>query len=328
MHYDQLHSKHPLPSASCPFFVNRARHHALPTLRTFPQYAYLLGRGTWDAICRVFRHVQAVAQLSERWRYNASRIDSQFTGTRRRAPVVFGFTQAFDHMPRASLQQAFELLNIPPSIMGVLLQWHVDTKYILTYKGHTSTVPTYKGVRQGCRGAPFFWASFVALILNEVAKLTSTAWMHSSCTFYADGGHLCFSFKSMEGQVLDTLTKFGMTVNLNKSAVLLDLRGKQKTMVQKQHLRSRMHHQTLQIAGSSKIYDIPLKTSNAYLGVKISYQQTQILTMKIVWPHASHGFDNCYLGSRRGTTSAWHRNVNCGTHVFFPSPCTALTPLE
>ena len=32
------------------------------------------------------------------------------------------------------------------------------------------------------------------------------------------------------GHVLDTLTKFGMTVNLTKSAVLLDLRGKQKTI--------------------------------------------------------------------------------------------------
>ena len=125
----------------------------------------------------------------------AGRTDFQASGTR---PLVYGgcqlfldLTQAFDHMPRASLQQAFELLNIPSSIMGVLLQWHVDTKYILTYKGHTSTVNTYKGVRQGCRGAPFFWASFVALILNEVAKLTSTAWMQNSCTFYADDGHLC-----------------------------------------------------------------------------------------------------------------------------------------
>ena len=77
------------------------------------------------------------------------------------------------------------------------------------------------------------------------------------------------------GHVLDTLTKFGMTVNLNKSAVLLDLRGKQKRMVQKQYLRRRLHQQTLQIPGSTQMYDIPLKTSHDYLGVKISYQQTQ-----------------------------------------------------
>ena len=84
------------------------------------------------------------------------------------------------------------LLNVPSHVANVLLQWRVDTKYILMYKGQTCTVPTFKGVRQGCRGAPFFWASFVALILNEVAQLTSDEWMHSSCTFYADDGDLCF----------------------------------------------------------------------------------------------------------------------------------------
>ena len=129
----------------------------------------------------------------------------------------------------------------------------------------------------------------VALILNEVAKLTSTAWMLSRCTFYAHDGHLCFKFSSMEefqqgiksmGHVLDTLTRCGMTVNLNKSAMLLDLRGSLKAKVQKQYLRSRTHNQVVQIAGATVMYDIPLKTSHDYLGVKISYHQTQLLTMK------------------------------------------------
>ena len=59
-------------------------------------------------------------------------------------------------MPRASLQQAFKLLQIPPDISNVLLQWHSNTQYVLTYKGHSKTINAYKGVRQGCRGAPFF----------------------------------------------------------------------------------------------------------------------------------------------------------------------------
>lgn len=82
------------------------------------------------------------------------------------------------------------------------------------------------------------------------------------------------------GTVLDTLSKFGMTVNLAKSAVLLDLKGKQKTKVQLPYLRRRLNQQVLQIAGSHSTYHIPLKASHDCLGVKISYSQTHTLTMK------------------------------------------------
>ena len=293
----------PIAKSIMSIFVNKARLHALPTLYTYPQFAYLPGRGTWDATCRVFAHVQAVEQLRDRWRYNASYDAPPSAG---RKPHLYGgcqlfldLTQAFDHTPRDSLQQAFELLHIPSPVREILLQWHHDTKYILTYKGHSCTVPTYKGVRQGCRGAPFFWASFVALILQEVEKVTSPEWMHSSCTFYADDGHLCFCFTSLDefqrgikymGHVLDVLTTFGMTVNLTKSALLLELRGTQKSKVQKQYLRSRTHYQVMQIAGAYTVYDIPLKTSHDYLGVKISCQQTQLLTMKHRLAACAHRF--------------------------------------
>ena len=59
----------PIAKSLMSIFVNRARQYALPTLRTFPQFAYLPGRGTRDAICRVVHHVQEVEQLSERWKY-------------------------------------------------------------------------------------------------------------------------------------------------------------------------------------------------------------------------------------------------------------------
>ena len=283
----------PLAKSIMSLFVTAARAHALPMLCMFPQFAYLPGRGTWDAICRVYSHVREVASMTERWRYNASRSELNAEGPR---PMLYGgcqlfldLTQAFDHMPRSSLMQAFDLLQIPSHVANVLLQWHVDTKYILTYKGQTCTVPTYKGVRQGCRGAPFFWASFVALILNEVANTTSVEWMNTFCTFYADDGHLCFKFTSLAefqqglqymGTVLDTLTQFGMTVNLTKSAILLELRGKHKKKAQQLYLRRRSHQQVLQIAGLHQTYDIPLKTSQDYLGVKISYAQTPLLTMR------------------------------------------------
>lgn len=130
-----------------PLYVQKAKHHALPLLRSFPQFAYLPGRGTWDAICRVFTHAQAVATLCDRWRYNASR-RTEGEGAR---PLLYAscqlfldLTQAFDKMPRSSLQQAFDRLKIPEDIAGILLQWHQDTQYILLYKGQTATIKILK----------------------------------------------------------------------------------------------------------------------------------------------------------------------------------------
>lgn len=62
--------------------------------------------------------------------------------------------------------------------------------------------------------------------------------MRSACTFYVDDGHLCFQYSSVEqienglrcfGIVLDLLSAMGMTVNLSKSAALLELKGAWKS---------------------------------------------------------------------------------------------------
>ena len=236
----------PLSKCVMSLMVQRARHFALPVLNTLPQFAYLPGRGAWDAICRVHKHAQEVRELSDRWRYHAGRLNRP-EGAR---PTLYGgcqlfldLTQAFDHMPRQSLQAAFDQLGIPIPLSNVLLQWHTGTKYILNYKGQVRTIRTYKGVRQGCRGAPFFWATFIALVLREVARVTSESWMMSSCTFYADDGHLCFLFTDMHsfehglhcmGRVLDVLHDLGMKVNLQKSAILLELKGTHQRTVRKE----------------------------------------------------------------------------------------------
>ena len=76
----------------------------------FPQFAYLPGRGTWEAITRVQAHVKAVQGLHQQWKYDAGQVKAP--GIKR--PLVYGgcqlfldMTGAFDAMPREHLKEAF-----------------------------------------------------------------------------------------------------------------------------------------------------------------------------------------------------------------------------
>lgn len=54
---------------------------------------------------------------------------------------------AVDAMPGKSLLEAFLLLDLPSPLGDLLMSWHTGTSCML--------LPTHKGIRQSCRGAPF-----------------------------------------------------------------------------------------------------------------------------------------------------------------------------
>ena len=62
----------PLSKTIMSLFVQHAKHFALPGLVWYPQFAYLPGRGTWEAIARVTAHVREVQSMLARWKYSAN----------------------------------------------------------------------------------------------------------------------------------------------------------------------------------------------------------------------------------------------------------------
>ena len=182
-------------------------------------------------------------------------------------------------MPREHLYSAFSLIGLPHDLISLLMTWHTQTSYVIQWKGLSAEQSTFRGVRQGCRGAPFFWASFIALVLNLIAHESSEEWMRECCTFYADDGHACFVFQTMAelhqglqhfGTVISVLEKLGMTVNMKKSAVILRWGGKQQKQARQQFVKKKLDHTVLcipQEAGGS--HEIPIKEKHEYLGVQM-----------------------------------------------------------
>ena len=283
----------PLSKTVMSLFVHEARKITLPALTCVPQFAYLPGRGTWEAITRVQSHSREVSELHRRWRYDAGQVNSQ--GGKR--PVVFGgcqlfldLTGAFDAMPREHLAAAFSLLGLPYDLTSLLMQWRTETSYIIQWKGLSVEQATFRGVRQGCRGAPFFWASFIALILQLVAAETTEDWMRKSCTFYADDGHACFVFSTLEelqqglvffGKLISVLESLGVTVNMKKSAVILRWGGKQQSQAKKRYVQKQLDRSVLLIPkAEGGSHAIPIKEKHEYLGVQMGYFNFQRDTMK------------------------------------------------
>ena len=283
----------PLSKTVMSLFVHEARKITLPALTWFPQFAYLPGRGTWEAITRVQAHSREVSELHRRWRYDASQVNGH--GGKR--PLLFGgcqlfldLTGAFDAMPREHLAAAFSLLGLPNELTSLLMKWHTETSYIIQWKGISAEQATFRGVRQGCRGVPFFWASFIALILQMVATETSEDWMRKHCTFYADDGHACFVFRTFEelqqglvffGKLISVLERMGMTVNMQKSAVILRWGGKHQSLAKKRFVQKQLDRSVLLIPkAEGGSHAIPITEKHEYLGVQMGYHNFQRDTMK------------------------------------------------
>ena len=252
-----------------------------------------LSRLEAKAISRVQAHARAVQALHHQWRYEAGKEKEPGAKT----PLVFGgcqlfldMTGAFEAMPREHLQEAFCLLGLPQDLSALLLSWHTETSYVVQWKGLSAEQPTHRGVRQGCRGAPYFWACFIALVLDRVAAETSTNWMRQRCTFYADDGHACFIFHDFAelhfglvcfGKLITILEQLGMTVNMHKSAVVVRWGGTKHQQARKQYMKRKLDHQVLCIPkDDGTFHEIPIKEKHEYLGIQMGYSNFQRDTMK------------------------------------------------
>lgn len=97
---------------------------------------------------------------------------------------------------------------------------------IKAYKGHCNHVDVKLGVRQGCRAAPFLWASSMSRLMSKLAKLTSSDWILRVLTLYAydfllqcevHGEQDLWDHLHLLGILFDLLEHAGLTMNLSKT---------------------------------------------------------------------------------------------------------------
>ena len=146
-------------------------------LRT-PQFAYLAKRNTSMAIWRV------TSFLNERFHsvgssqppphlLKAGYIQKPCSGC---FVLSIDLKQAFDRVHRPRLVEYLHKMQVDEDLIGVMHAWHVDTKYDLEHAHNSYSIPTSRGVRQGCTAAPILWLVFLYNILEGLGEVDNRDW--------------------------------------------------------------------------------------------------------------------------------------------------------
>ena len=284
-----------------------------PILSPWPQFAFCQHRAPLDAIRRVIGHCQQVRQLIG----TARRTAHQRAMSPRAFTVCGGIQlivdvhQAFDRVPRQPLFNFLTTLNIDPGLVALITEWHCHTEYILWHEQQAYAIPTGKGVRQGCRIAPTLWISYTVALLQEIAARTSTQWVRDHVTLFADDIHAGLAFFSSQqlldsisglGHLLDALEHLGLTISLEKTFVILHICGTNCRSIRKQIVKQDSQGMYIEVPRAQHLPSrLRVKTTAKYLGVQISYQNPETLTMQTRLKAAQLNFQRLkrWLCSRR-----------------------------
>ena len=205
-------------------------------LRQLPQFAYLSGRDCYDCIWRFQEHAQQVRALADRSRRRLSTLKAQtspldFAGG---LCVSIDLTLAFDNVSRELLARCLEEFNISPSLQALILAWHDGTNYHIVSED-PCTIPTSRGVRQGCVLAPLLWLIFLHMWVSSFAIVNPEVILSLLFTLFADdilihqaveNVHEAIAFLTLLGRLLTALQEWGLKPNFQKTVILCHLRGR------------------------------------------------------------------------------------------------------
>ena len=146
----------------------------------------------------------------------------RFTSGLRQCKLVGGallsldLSKAFDSISRHRLFSGMADLGVRPDCLQLLYEWHRGTHYDIQHKGFATSIPVFKGVRQGCKAAPFLWCCFTTILLNKLASRTSWEWVNRYVTVYADDFLVHQAFQSLD-DFSEFVRKFCWMFLLNSS---------------------------------------------------------------------------------------------------------------
>ena len=265
----------------------------LEAMVRLPQYAYIAGRGTTEAILRVTLHCACVRDALQTQKLT---IHDRFAGARR-AECVGGIqmsldlSKAFDMLSHEVLILAMTHAGVSVDLQNVIMAFYDQSVYVVKSRGtHAShRIALRRGVRQGCILSPALWAMFTAYVMHVMDAHNGAGWTSRHCTMYADDMHFAWQVSSAQHLdgilrniqvVFGVLRALGMQVNPDKSSLLLGLRGPLADRWMKRHVqRNKAGGRHLRY-GPALCDRIPIVSSFVYLGVVVSYRNFEDLTVR------------------------------------------------
>ena len=141
-------------------------------VKKFPGYGYVPGRGTADALRKVFARCHEIREACHGQGHSVLR---RFHG--QTAPSMVGGLQitvdlagAFDAMPREHLLSGLLGLGVPSRVIDVVMTWRQQALYHIRHDDRDRHIEASQGVRQGSSVAPTLWLIYSRLISAKLAE--------------------------------------------------------------------------------------------------------------------------------------------------------------
>ena len=257
-------------------------------LESIPQFAYTGQRQTGDAIDRVMAHCQRVRSALKSHQHN---IFDKRTG-KQRQPFTGGLQlsldlkQAFDRIPRQQLLSSLEQLDIPADLTSLILYIHDYAKVVIERPTGAESVCMRRGIRQGCGLAPLLWLAYTIVIHDTLSAYIPV----DSLTEYADDLHVQWEFKHPRDfrractqipKILQDLENLGMLVSVDKTVVLLAMKGAATQQLLRDFTTRRGGERFLILSGPFGRMRLPIRTHHTYLGIRIGYSTFERATVQL-----------------------------------------------
>ena len=256
-----------------------------------PQYAYRPGASTADALLRASYHCSSVrALLSRHQQDHTSRMlglsDVVLVGG---MMLSVDLRKAFDSISHTELYLSLLAASVPQDLASVLMQIHVQTSCAVLHGGTSEFSSMSRGLRQGCPVAPILFAAWSVRMLHLLRGELPEGADGNSYTMFADDLHGCWEFRTAADftsalreikALIGVLEGLGMEINLQKSLVVLRLRGSAVARVTRHILVWRDDGQYLRLRSEPKDLYIPVSSTMPYLGATLSYENFELQTFQ------------------------------------------------
>eukprot|EP00435_Cladocopium_sp_Y103_P001309 s3830_g1.t1 len=303
-HLRPLIMQEPVGKAIFGILTALAMNQTLPLMISFPIFAYVPGRSTLDAILKVTHHCNTVKSMISGQRSTPHSRASGLVHYRLCGglQIFVDIQRAFDSVCRRKLFQRLHELHITMDLIQLFTVWHEDSIYHVQHDSDSSPVDVGRGLRQGCKGAPFLWNCFLVIFLTDLMQHVPLHWIQRCLTIYANDCHIggtftdALEFKYLLdtcGLVFSTLQSLDMQVNPSKSVALLAMAGTMHRPIRAKHVKRTDKGEYVKIPlpnGNEML--IKLETKAKYLGTIISYTCLEDATL-------SHRLQLAQLGFHR-----------------------------
>ena len=290
-HYRPIGLIDALGKASISMLFRKIRHDLETYVLASPQFAYVQGRSTQEALRRVFHHCSQAQVRREQHARNIHHKRAGLASTPLSGGVqaCLDMSTAFDIMPRSGLREALHEAGVPESPARLLLHWIDSSVYRIRVEQHNAEIPSSRGVKQGCPVSPLLFAAFSTMVTRKLDAKLGESWSATHLTLYADDWHISCLFDTYSafdrfcqclGVVFTTLEQHGMIVNAAKASVILTMQGTLRKRAITEFSRVVQGTRHLMIRASGRDAPLPIVSQTEYLGAVISYRNFRSLTLE------------------------------------------------